>query len=482
MRSGPVLGVDIGTGSAKAVLFDPERGVLGRGAAAYPIRTPGPARAEQDPMDWWTATVIAVRMAVGDGADAVTALAVSGQGAALVLLDRAGTPVRAALIHLDQRAAGPAERLADSPVGAAVAAASGNRIGAWNIAAKLLWLRENEPLTGTAAAHLTSAAGFVLRCLAGRSVQSVSDAGISDLFDLSRRCWSAEVIDALDVPAGWLPDVAAATDVVGALTPAAAEALGLPESVLIVAGGEDASSAALAAGVLNADDGFVSLGTAGVAGAVAAAGTIREPRLLTFPHVREGHDIVSGSMTSAGSALSWCAALTGADVPTLLAEAATSPCGANGVLFVPYLAGELHPINDPDARGVFAGLSLSTTRADLGRAVLEGSAGAIAHNLVVAAGAGAAPHRLAVTGQPARSALWMQAIADATGMRVDVAADEGAALGDAVIAAAGSDDALPTLVSRHLSSSDSYHPRAAEYEAAVARRAAVAALYRASRQ
>lgn len=482
MRHGLVIGVDVGTGSAKAVVLDPDGGVLGRGSASYPMQTPRPSLAEQHPGHWWAGVVAAVCHATQDvRADRVAAIAVSGQGAAVVLLDAAGFPVRPALIHLDQRAGAEAEELASSDVGAAVAAANGNRVGAWNVAAKLTWMRRHEPESFSRGAAITSAAGFILARLTGSLLQSVSDAGISDLFCRSSRQWSAHVLTALDLPTDLLPDICESTDDLGPLTAAAATALGLSERVRVVAGGEDTSAAALAAGVLERGDAYLSLGTAGVVGVAVGPAAGPEPRLLTFPHVRRRLDLLSGSMTSAGSAVQWLAGLTGTDPRTLLAEAETVPAGAGGVLFLPYLAGELHPVSDPAARGIFAGLSLATNRAQLARAVVEASAAAIAHNLAVATNAGAAPTRLSAIGRPTGSAAWMQAVADATGIPVDVPADDGAPLGAAILAAAGSDADLPTLVAHHRDVHATYHPRPAEHTAATARRQATAALYQASR-
>lgn len=459
------LGVDIGTGSAKAVAFDTERGVLSAGSAPYPLRTDRPGWAEQDPGDWWRGAGVAID-AVGRAGEAI---AVSGQGAALVLLDDQGDPVRPALIHLDARAAEEAAELASSTVGAAVRAASGNRVGAWNAAAKLTWVRRHEPAVWQRVSHITTAAGYVLWRLTGEHVVSASDAGIFDLFDLRSRSWSAEVVEALDLDIALLPRIAEAVTVVGEW-----------QGMRVVAGGEDTSSAALAAGVVRSGEGFVSLGTAGVAGLAINRGNAPESRLLTFPHVRPDLDIRSGSMTSAGAAVEWCASLTGTSAGELLAEAERVPVGADGVVFVPYLAGELHPIDDPAARGVFAGLSLSTTRAELARAIVEGSAGAVAHNLDVAGESGSQPTRLAATGGPTRSRAWMQSIADAVGAAVDVVTDLGAPVGDAILAACDDDKDIPALVARHRAVAASYEPDQAAHEAAVRRRATVRTLYEAT--
>ncbi|NGN65301.1 hypothetical protein G5C51_15510 [Streptomyces sp. A7024] len=476
------IGVDIGTSAAKALVLDPGTGVVGRGSAAHPTHTPGPGRAEQDPRAWWTATVAAIRQAAaGVRPEDVSAIAVSGQGAALVLLDDSGEPLRPALIHLDQRAAAEAAELSGASAGAAVMAASGNRVGAWNLAAKLTWVRRHEPGLLARTATVTSAAGYVLSRLAGRQAQNVSDAGISDLFDLGTRGWSGQILAELGLSEKLLPPLYAPTETIGELSPAAARELGLPPAVRIVAGGEDTSAAALAVGVLHPGDAYLSLGTAGVVGVAVGPDARHEPRLLTFPHVRDGLDLLSGSMTSAGAAIAWLAEVTGTDAAGLLAAAESAPPGADGVVFLPYLAGELHPIDDPAARGAFSGLSLVTGQAQLARAVVEGSAGAIAHNLSVARSAGAAPARLAATGRPTASGAWMQAVADATGVPVEVHTGDGAPLGDALLAAAGTDSALPELVRAHSRVEATYQPDPAGQSAAAARQRVASALYEATR-
>lgn len=471
------LGVDIGTGSAKAVLFDPERGVLGRGSGDYPVATPRPGYAEQDPEHWWAGAITAIRAATAG--TPVDAVAVSGQGAAVVLADSAGAPVRPALIHLDQRADREAEALRANGFAAAVRRASGNDVGSWNVAAKLRWLRAHEPAALAGTHRVTSAAGFVLARLTGRYVQSASDAGISDLFDLTDRGWSRGLAEELGIDPVLLPAVAEACEDVGCVRSSAADATGLTTTTRVRAGGEDTSSAALAAGVLAAGEAYLSLGTAGVVGVAVPAGATDEPRLLSFPHVREGLDLLSGSMTSAGAALRWWSDVTGRPVADLLAEAAGADAGQ--VTFVPYLAGELHPVNDPHARGILAGLSLATGRAELTRGILAGAAAAVAHNLDVCSSAGAPATLLSATGRPTSSPAWMREIADATGVPVEVVGDDGAAVGDALIAAASSDAELADLVRAHRHVSARYEPDPAAFAPAADRRAAIARLYRASR-
>jgi xylulokinase len=484
MRAGFAVGVDVGTSASKAVVLDPERGVRGTGSAPHPVTVPGPGLAEQDPADWYGSACAAVRAAIAnagvDGGD-VTAIAVSGQGAALVALDGSGEPLHPALIHLDQRAAQEATALRAGEVGHRVRASRGGAVSAWNAAAKLAWLRRHEPAVAGAAEVFTSAAGYLLRRLTGEAWQSHSDAGVSDLYDLARRAWSAPVADALAVGVDRLPRLAAGTEVVGTLRPAAAANLSLSTACPVVAGGEDTASAALAAGVTGPASGFLSLGSAGVLGAAVPSGPPGPARVLRFPHVLDRLDLLSGSTATVGAALRWLGELLGRTPAALLALAETVPPGADGVEFLPYLAGELHPVDDPHARAAFTGLSLATTAGSLARAVVEGTSAAIAHNLAAAREAGAAPHRLAATGGPTRSELWCQALADATGLPVTVCEHDSAPLGDALLAASETSAEACELAERRLRILRVHEPEPAEHARARERLDRLQRVYRATR-
>ncbi|PZF84352.1 xylulokinase [Jiangella anatolica] len=473
MRTGPVVGVDLGTSSAKVVVFAASDGVLGEGSAEHPTRVPRAGWAEQDPASWWESVGGAVRAALTSAGVAgrdVTALAVSGQGAALVALDEAGAAVHPALIHQDQRS--PALSSAWRRDAAH---------GPWNVAAKLSWLRSESPAAFARAAVFTSASGYLLRRLTGTAWQSHSDAGISDLYDASSRGWSAAGLAAVGVGVERLPRLAVSTAVVGSLRPEPAAELGLTPSCWVLAGGEDTSSAALAAGVTGPTEGFVSLGSAAVLGVAVAAAADGPAPVLRFPHVLAGLDLLSGSTATFGAALRWLSGLLGQPVEELLTLAGGAPAGADGVDFLPYLAGELHPVADPSARGVFAGLSLASGPGALARAVVEGTAAAIAHNLAACRSAGAAPDALVAVGGPARSALWCQAIADACGLPVRVASGAGAAAGDAMLAASEDDDEARALVAAHLRTGRRYDPDPIEHERAGERLERLQRLYAATR-
>ncbi len=442
-----LLGLDIGTASAKGVLLTADGVVVASaGSASYPLHRPRAGWVEQDPADWWGAACSVIQKLVGErrSGDRVAAVAVSGQGCACTLVDVDGTVLRPALTWLDTRASAETDEMA-AAWAPAVEALNGNAIGAYNVEPKLRWLINHEPETVARAAYTLTTTAYVTRCLTDRVVMNHADGGILFAYDAARRDWSHSLLRNVGLPGALYPPLYPCTEVIGQVTRAAADATGLAMGIPVVAGGEDTPSAALSMGVSRPGDTFLSLGTAAVVGVCLSAGQrLREPRLLSYPHVLPELSITSGSMSSAGGAVEWLMREFGpaygsaADGYTALNQAvAGSEPGAGGLIFLPYLSGELHPILDAHARGVFVGLSGATTRGDIARALLEGSAMAIRHNLTVAAGAGARIKRLVATGGPTRSAEWRQIIADVTGQPLSVVASGGAPVGDALLAGAG---------------------------------------------
>jgi xylulokinase len=376
---------------------------------------------------------------------------------------------------MDTRGEPQSERLRQS-CGAQILQINGKSPAPYNADPTLIWLHEHLPGVVSDAACSLTTTGYVNFRLTGAMVTNVSDASILFAFDLARGNWSQDLIDAFGLPARLYPRVAPCQQVIGRLTPAAAADLGLPPGIPVIAGGEDTSSAGLALGAVRPGMAFLSLGTAGTIYATEARPLIH-PQLLTFLHVLDGQSLVGGSMAAIGAALAWLRNALGAQegYAALTALAEQSPPGASNLIFLPYLSGELQPLNDGYARGVFFGLNMSTGKADLVRAVLEGAAYAIAHNLELAEeisvegieierGSGGsarintddeksadirpirvirvpsepAIHAILATGGPTRSALWCQIIADVCNRPLRVLAESGGApLGNALLAGAG---------------------------------------------
>jgi xylulokinase len=258
-------------------------------------------------------------------------------------------------------------------------------------------------------------------------------------FDLAERSWSKPLIESFGIPERFYPGLAACDQVIGPLSSPAAAELGLPAGIPVVAGGEDTSSAGLAIGAVRTGQTYLSLGTAGTVYMPVSRMSVH-PQLLTFLHVLTGQYLLGGSMVALGGSLAWGRKLLDPQMnfEDLIELAAQSEPGAGRLLFLPYLSGELQPINDGYARGMLFGLSLSTEKADLVRAILEGTAFAIAHNLSIIESLNIPINEIRAIGGPTRSALWCQIIANVTGRPLSVLADEGGApLGNALLAAKG---------------------------------------------
>jgi xylulokinase len=442
-----VLGIDVGTSSTKAVLADVEGRFLASASSSYDYATPQPGHAEQNPEDWWQA----VRAVVGEllssyprARSRLQAVGVSGQGVAAVLLDRHRQPLRNAILWVDTRSSAHSAGL-DRTHGERLAAISGKKPAPYNVEPKLLWIRENEPEVWEQVWKVTTTTGYITLRLAGKAIMNHSDAGILLAYDLKNRVWSEEAMAGMNLPPHIFCDLASCHQIIGRITAEAANETGLPPGLPVIAGGEDTSSAGLAMGVVSEDQIQLSMGTA-----MTVYAPVREPRgvpnLLAFPHVLEGLTLLGGSMVAGGIAIDWLLKTLGAQTANaqnvlrqqLTAQAASIDAGSEGLIFLPYLAGELQPINDGFARGVFFGLELRTSNAHLFRSVIEGTAFAIAHNIKLTRGANATASRIRAVGGPTRNDLWCQVIADVTGTAVDAMQEQGgAALGDAILAGLG---------------------------------------------
>ena len=395
----------------KALALSRAGEVVARAERPYPLSTPRPGWAEQDPEDWWRATEAALAELGVEPA----AIGLSGQMHGLVVLDGADRVLRPAILWNDQRTAAECAEIEERVGLERLVELTGNRALTGFTAPKLLWLRRHEPDTYGRIGHVLLPKDYVRLRLTGERAIDVADASGTLLFDVSRRRWSTDVLAALDVPEAWLPDV--------------------HESPAI-AGAGDQAAGALGVGVDRPGLASVVLGTSGVVFAVlpeyrADPGA----RLHVFCHAVPGRWHAMGVMLSAAGSLRWLRdALGGASYEELLAEAAAWPPGAEGLLFQPYLAGERTPHADPAARGAFVGLSLRHDRGALVRAVLEGVAYALRDSLELLRELGVPVELGRVSGGGARSELWLEILASVLGLPLErTAAEEGAAYGAALL-------------------------------------------------
>ncbi len=436
-----LLGIDIGTTNIKAVLTTPEGWIIAQAHTDYPTYRPKPGWAEQDPLDWWCGTIDVTRAVLTNAParpDQIVGIGVSGQGCAVTLIDQKGDVVRPAIIWMDMRSEPQSEQLRQC-CQAEILQQNGKKPAPYNADPVLLWLQKHEPESIAAAFTSLTSTGYINYLLTGEKVENQSDASILFAFDLAKGTWSEDLIAAFGLPRKLYPDVVPSSEIIGTLNAESAAELGLNPGIPVVAGGEDTSSAGLAIGVAEPGQAFLSLGTAGTIYIVEDR-PIVHPQLLAFLHVLPGQTLLGGSMTAVGAGMNWIRKLFNAEFDYIqLGEMARlSPPGAGGVLFLPYLSGELQPINDGSARGVFFGLSMNTSPSHMVRAVMEGAGFAIAHNIDIAREAGSTITELRAVGGPTKSDLWCRIIANITGYPLTVLADNaGAPLGNALLAATG---------------------------------------------
>lgn len=483
-----LLGIDLGTSGVKALLLPLDGGPMPASTAELTVQTPRPGWSEQHPDEWWTAVCRAVRALQSSGVppsgvppSGVRGLALSGQMHGATLLDRSGAVIRPCMLWNDARSGeqcGDIERLIGRD---ALLQAVGNPALAGFTAPKLLWLRAHEPDAFSRIAHVLLPKDYINYRLTGQLATEPSDASGTLLFDVARGRWSQDVTRALDISPAILPPVHASTAVIGTLTPQAAAALGLTPGIPVVAGGADNACAAVGMGVLDPGQVLASLGTSGTLVAPTASPHV-DPggRLHTFAHVAPGCWYLMGVVLSAGGSLRWfrdtIAPPDSEASPTLepyeriMQDISAIPPGSEGLVFLPYLSGERTPHGDPDARGVYFGLSLRHTRAHLARALVEGVSFALRDSAELMRALHIDVDRVLVTGGGSRSSVWRQILSDILPASLQVAAaDLGPALGAAMIAGVGV-GAFPTLHDAatrlvHVQAAESPHPHTSAFYA-----------------
>ena len=371
-----LLGLDLGTGSAKALLLAEDGAVLGEGSASYEVRSPRPGWAESGPEDWWNAVVAATRSALGGRGAAVTALGLSGQMHGVVLSDSGGRPLRDAILWADSRSGGEldAYRRLDRDLRHGLA----NPPAVGMAGPSLLWLRRNEPdIYGSARWALQPKDWIRLR-LTGEAASEPSDASATLLYDLVSDRWAYPVVEALGLRPDLLAPLVPSDGAAGELARPAAQELGVRPGLPVAAGAADTAAAMLGCGLL--EPGPVQL-TVGTGAQLFTAKREPEPDPNGRTHLYRAAlpDLwySMAAIQNAGLALEWARKLLGASWREVYAEVFSVAAGAGGVSFLPYLSGERTPRFDPAARGAWTGLGLDHTRAHLLRAALEGVAFAL---------------------------------------------------------------------------------------------------------
>lgn len=472
------IGIDLGTSSVKAVLIDKAGTLCAEASAALSISQPHPHWSEQSPADWWAATGAAIA-ALGAKTDlsAVRGIGLAGQMHGAVLLDRDAKVLRPAILWNDGRAAAECEIL--DPLARRIA---GNLAMPGFTAPKLLWVRRNEPGVFRATARVLLPKDWLRLRMTGEAVSDFSDASGTLWLDVATRCWSEELLAATGLSPSHMPRLVAGTAPAGTLLPAIANAWGLAPGTVVAGGGGDNAAAAVGLGCIAPGDAFLSLGTSGVV--FVCDDQFRpapEHGVHAFCHCVPAMWHRMAVILSAASCLAWLVRVSGAATEsTLLDELGQAGINAlRGPVFLPYLAGERTPHNDPAASGVFFGLEAGTTRADLTRAVLEGVAFALADGLEALEEKAPPIARLSVTGGGARSRLWgcILATSLARPLLYHAGGEVGPALGAARLGLIAAGGGTLTEVATHLPVIDAAEPDPALADGLRARRAIFRRLY-----
>ncbi len=444
-----LLGIDISTTGAKALLIDEQGKVLATSTHTYSLSTPKPLWSEQDPEDWWQAIQLSIKDAMAEAKLApseVKGIGLTGQMHGLVLLDSVNHILRPAILWNDQRTSAQCDEMVEKIGLENLIQITGNPALTGFTAPKILWVRENEPDIYSRIAHILLPKDYVRFKLSGVYGIDCADASGTSLFDITHRDWSEEILAKLEINPKWLPKVFEGTDITGEVSTEGASATGLLAGTPIVGGGGDQAAQAVGVGAVTEGIVALTLGTSGVVFAPTSKPFIDpQGRLHAMchslpPKPGQGWHLM-GVMLSAGGSLRWYRDTfqPGMEYPSLLKPAEEIPAGSEGLLFLPYLTGERTPYPDPFARGGFIGLTIRHTFAHLTRSVLEGVAFGLRDSMTLIKEAGVSSiKQVRISGGGAKSPLWRQILADVMDTElVTVNTTEGAAYGAALLAGVG---------------------------------------------
>ena len=430
------IGIDLGTSGVKAILLNEQGEVVASQTEKLTVSRPHPLWSEQDPEQWWLATDRALK-ALGKqhSLSKVKALGIAGQMHGATLLDSQQQVLRPAILWNDGRCGEECALLESMlPQSRAI---TGNLMMPGFTAPKLLWVQRHEPAVFRQVAKVLLPKDYLRLRMTGEFASDMSDAAGTMWLDVEKRDWSDVMLNACGLTRDHMPALFEGSEITGRLLPDVAMAWDMP-AVSVVAGGGDNAAGAVGVGMFNADQAMLSLGTSGVYFAVSD-GFLSKPEsaVHSFCHALPERWHLMSVMLSAASCLDWAATLTGlVTVPALIDAAQQADDAADPIWFLPYLSGERTPHNNPQAKGVFFGLTHQHGPAELARAVLEGVGYALADGMDVVHACGVKPRSITLIGGGARSAYWRQMLADISGLQLDyrTGGDVGPALGAARLA------------------------------------------------
>ena len=435
-----LLGIDIGTSACKAAAFDENGAVLADANRAYNVYYPQPGWVEQDADEWWAAACDAIRDVLQKVSAAdIACIGIDGQSWSAIPVDRDGSALARTPIWMDTRSRDICEEYKARLGENTIFEIAGNDFLPSYSAPKMIWMRQNHPEVFNRTYKFLQSNSYIALKLTGVMSQDKSQLYGIQFYDLHKMEFNRELAAELGLSADLIPDIYDCDGVVGKVTGEAAALTGLKEGTPVVAGGLDAACGTLGAGVYLPGQTQEQGGQAGGM-SICVDKALAHKSLILSPHVVPGMFLLQGGTVGGGGALKWFRQEFGSGMSfdELTAEAERTPAGADGVVFLPYMSGERSPIWDPDAKGVFYGLGFDKTRGHMIRAVLEGTAYALEHNLRVAQEVGAEVETMNAMGGAANSRLWTQIKADVTGKTICVpASDTASTLGAAILAGVG---------------------------------------------
>jgi xylulokinase len=448
------IGIDIGTTGAKTVLIDKEGKVISTATVEYPLYTPKPNWAEQNPEDWWHATVKSIKKVLKTskiGGENIKSIGLTGQMHGLVLLDKENNVLRPCILWCDQRNDEECNYATEKIGKEKLYKILCNPILTGFTLGKLLWVNKNEPQIYEKINKVLLPKDYIRFRLTGEYATDVSDASGMLFLDVPKRQWAREILDIFSIPIEWLPKCYESPEITGYITKGVAKITGLQEGTPVVGGGGDQAAQAVGSGIVKTGLVSVTLGTSGVVFAHTDEVKIDpQGRIHSFCHAIPNKWHVMGVMLSAGGSLRWfrdrfcqeeikMARKSKIDPYQIMTEnAGAIPAGSDGLLFLPYLTGERTPHADPYAKGVFFGISLLHTKPHFTRSILEGVAFGLRDSFEIFNELGIPVYQVRISGGGARSELWRQIIADILGVElVTINVTEGAAYGAAILSSVG---------------------------------------------
>lgn len=449
-----LIGADIGTSGTKTVLFDENLKEIAAASREYPLYQPQNGWAEQDPNDWYDAVIETVKEVMeksGVKGEDIKALGLSGQMHGLVMLDKDNKVLRPSIIWCDQRTGKECEQITELVGAKKLVSITANPALTGFTAAKIMWVKNNEPDIYRRCCHILLPKDHVRFMLTGEYATDVSDASGMQLLDVPNRCWSDEVLNKLGIDKNLLGKVYESCEITGYITEDIAKITGLEKGTPVVGGAGDNAAAAVGTGIVKEGSAFTTIGTSGVVYAHTDKPVIdQKGRVHTFCCAVPGCWHVMGVTQAAGLSLKWVkdnflkdiiikAREQGAEPYTLInGLAENAPVGANRLIYLPYLMGERTPHLDADCRGVLFGLSASHTQGDIIRAVMEGVALSLADCKDILSEMGIDVNDMTACGGGSESDVWTKILADIYGCDIKrLESAQGPALGAAILAGVG---------------------------------------------